>query len=240
MKWTESYKVKFHDTDVNEILSPKNTLKFMQETAMLQMKGVGTSYEELFNQKKAFLLSTIRLEFISPIYAYDMISVDTWAQEGKGFTYPRFFEIKRDGETVAEGASNWALVHTEEKRLIPQGEIDLSHFPIDEPLKTEHSLRIRIPSALPLSLVGEYTVKYSDIDLNGHMNNTNYPGLICDHIPGIDKIRITSMGISFPNEAKYGEVLKVYLGRVDNKYFFRTIREDGKINIEAEIIFEAI
>ena len=94
MKWTESYKVKFHDTDVNEILSPINTLKFMQETAMLQMKGVGTSYEELFNQKKAFLLSTIRLEFISPIYAYDIISVDTWAQEGKGFTYPRFFEIK--------------------------------------------------------------------------------------------------------------------------------------------------
>jgi acyl-ACP thioesterase len=157
-----------------------------------------------------------------------------------GDLYNCVFEIKRNGETVAEGASNWALVHIEDKRLIPQGEIDLSHFPTDEPLKTEHSLRIRIPSALPLSLVGEYTVKYSDIELNGHMNNTNYPGLICDHIPGIDKIRITSMGISFPNEAKYGEVLKVYLGRVDNKYFFRTIREDGKINIEAEIIFEAI
>jgi acyl-CoA thioesterase FadM len=240
MKWTEGYKIKFHDTDANEILSPKNTLKLMQETAMLQMKGVGTSYEELFNQKKAFILSTIRLEFISPIFAYDEVEVDTWAHEGKGFTFPRFFEIRRDGETVAEGASSWALVHTEEKRLISQSEIDLSHFPCDEPLKTEHSQRIRIPSALPLSLVGEYTVRYSDIDLNGHMNNTNYPGVICDYLPSIDKIRITSMGISFLNEAKYGEVLKVYLGRVDSKYFFRTVREDGKTNIEAEIIFESI
>ncbi|MBQ8162829.1 MAG: hypothetical protein IJZ93_00475 [Clostridia bacterium] len=240
MKWTEKYDVKFHETDANEVVSVSQTFKYIQETAMRQMRGINQSYEYLFEHKKAFILSAIRLEMYAPIYAYDKIEAKTWASEGRGYTYPRYYEIERDGETVCKATSTWALVDTETKKLLPVGSIDTSKYPIEEPVKTEHTARIRIPSALPLALVGEYTVKYSDIDLNGHMNNTNYANFLCDYIPNIEKLRITSIGIAFLNEAKYKENLKIYIARVDSKYFIRTIRSDGNVNVEAEVIFETM
>jgi acyl-ACP thioesterase len=92
-----------------------------------------------------------------------------------------------------------------------------------------------------LHLVGERTVEYSDIDLNGHMNNTRYPDFLCGHIEGGMKgQRVISMGISFVNEAPLGEVLKVYAGQSDGVYYLRTLRHDGSVNVEAEIITEAI
>ncbi|MBO5212038.1 MAG: hypothetical protein J6B60_00685 [Clostridia bacterium] len=240
MRWNEKYDVKFHETDANEIVSVSQTFKYIQETAMRQMKGIDQSYESLFEHKKAFILSAIRLEMYSPIYAYEKIDAYTWASEGRGFTYPRYYEIQRNGEVVCRATSNWALVDTETKKLLPMGSIDTSKYPMDEPVKTEHTARIRIPAALPLALVGEYTVRYSDIDLNGHMNNTNYANFLCDYIPNIEKIRITSIGISFLNEAKYKDTLKVYLARVDSKYYVRTVRSDGNVNVEAEIVFESL
>ena len=48
------------------------------------------------------------------------------------------------------------------------------------------------------------------------------------------------ISISFQNEAPLGEVLKVYRAVEDDTYYVRTIREDGKINSEAEVIVEKI
>ena len=32
MKWSESYTVRYHDTDANEIVGPSHIFKFLQET----------------------------------------------------------------------------------------------------------------------------------------------------------------------------------------------------------------
>ena len=62
--------------------------------------------------------------------------------------------------------------------------------------------------------------------------------MLCDFIPGgIDKKRIIGLAISYNNEAVMGDTVKVYVGHdeYDGKYYFRTVRGDGKIGIEAEV-----
>ncbi|MBQ7411291.1 MAG: hypothetical protein IJW10_00090, partial [Clostridia bacterium] len=238
MKWSESFKVKFHETDQNEIASVSQVFKYIQEAALCQLRAQHPSYEELFADKKAFILSSIRLELHSPIFAYDEIIARSWACPSRGVNFVRCYEIEKDGEIVCEAASSWALVSTEEKRLYTVEDIDTSAYFMDEPVQTERPVRVRIPTALPMSLVGEYTVQRSDIDMNGHVNNTNYPRIICDKIPNADKIRVKSIGIHFASEAVLDETLKIYMTRVDNRIYFRTVREDGKTNIEAELIVE--
>lgn len=240
MKWQEEYNVKFHDTDVNEVASVSNILKFMQETSMRHMKARKPSYEELFNDKKAFVLSSIRLEIYNPIYAYEDITVKTWACPSRGFSFMRSYSIERGGEIMAEAHSAWALVSTESKRLYKVAEVDLSNYDMDEPASLEGGLRIRIPSEVSMTLAGEYTVRYTDTDLNGHMNNTNYPDMIINTMPKPENLRIKSIGISFINEIKRGESVKLYLAKMDGKHYFRSTKEDGSINIEAEIVAEVL
>lgn len=238
MKWEEKFKVRFHDTDVNEILGASQTFKYIQEAAMRQLNEQRPSYTDLLKQGKAFVLSGIRVEMYYPVLAYDEIIARSWACPSKGVSFIRSYEMERDGEIVCEAVSSWALVSINDRKLIKVDDIDTSNYYMDEPIKTEHPLRIRIPTALPMSLVGEYTVRYSDTDLNGHMNNTNYADMICNYIPDMENLRVKSIGINYSGEAKKDETLKIYMSKIDGKYYFRTVRSDGKTNIEAEVITE--
>lgn len=240
MKWEERYNVKFHDTDSNEVVGPSHILKFMQETSMRQMKARRPSYEELFEEKKAFILSNIRIEMYNPIYAYQDITTKTWACPSRGYSFMRSYSIEASGEIMAEAYSTWALVDTEEKKLYKVSDVDLSSYDMDEPVALEHPLRVRIPSVLPLALTGEYTVRYTDTDLNGHMNNTNYPNMLINSMPSPEKIMVKSLAISFINDIRTGESVKIYMAKTDGKHFFRVVKEDGSINIEAEMITETI
>lgn len=240
MKYQENYNVKFHDTDVNEVVSVSNILKLMQETSMRHMKARKPSYEELFNDKKAFILSNIRLEIYNPIYAYEDVVAKTWACPSRGFSFLRSYSIERNGEIMAEANTTWALVSTEARKLYKVTDIDLSNYDTEEQLELENPIRIRIPTEAQLSLIGEYTVRYTDTDLNGHMNNTNYPDMLINCMANPEKIRIKSIAISFLSDIKRGESVKIYTVKIDGKHYFRSIKEDGSTNIEAEIITEAL
>ena len=240
MKWEENFKVKFHECNSNEIVGASQTFKYIQEAAMCQLNCQRPTYTELLRQGKAFVLSAIRVEMYYPLYAYENITARSWACPSKGVSFVRSFEIERDGEIVCEAVSSWALVSTSDRRIMKVEEVDTSNYYMDEPIKTEHAVRVRIPAALPMSLVGEYTVRYSDTDINGHVNNTNYPDMLINCISDIERLRVKSVGINYLSEAKRGESLKIYMSKIDGKYYFRTVRSDGKTNVEAEIITERL
>lgn len=239
MKWSNNYTVRYHDVDANELTSPSYIFKFLQETATNQMRGQGPSYAELLKQNKAFLLSAIRVEMYEPLVPHDEITVYTWGCDARGFTFPRSYAIMRGDELICEANSNWALVDTRDKRLIRASEIELN-YSIDKPLELQNPVRFRIPPELPLSLVGEYTIRYSDTDVNGHMNNTNYPDMLLNAMPNPENKLIKSIAISYQNEARTGDYLKIYLGKTDGKYYMRSVHEDGRINVEAEIIAQSL
>ena len=86
---------------------------------MCQLENQHPTYKELFEQKKAFILSSMRLEMHAPIFAYDEIIARSWACPSRGVNFVRCYEIERNGEILCEAASSWALVSTDEKRLLP-------------------------------------------------------------------------------------------------------------------------
>ena len=59
-------------------------------------------------------------------------------------------------------------------------------------------------------------------------------------MPNPQSIRVKSIGISFINDIKARETVKIYMAKTDGKYYFRSVKSDGSINIEAEIIAESI
>lgn len=239
MKWSNNYIVRYHDTDANELASPSYIFKFLQETATNQMKGEGPSYAELLRQGKAFILSGIRVEMYEPLLPGDEIRVDTWGCDARGFTFPRSYTITRGEEVVCEANSTWALVDTRDKKLIRANDVKLN-YSIDVPLTLDNPVRFRIPTELQMALVGEYTIRYSDTDVNGHMNNTNYPDMLVNALPNPENKLVKSIAISYLNEARTGDYLKLYMGKTDGKYYMRSVHEDGRINVEAEIIAETL
>lgn len=239
MKWVENYRVNSHDTDVNCIASASATLRYFQETANLQLLKLGPSNEQLREDGKAFILSKFSMSVYKPLYAYDEISVETWACESKGASFTRCGQLLRDGMIAAEIISVWALVDIKSRRLCCVNEVEFN-FGTDELLELDLPPRFRIPRELSLTLVGERTVVYSDLDLNRHMNNTKYPDMLCDFVQGMEHRRVIGLSANFLNESSFNETLKVYSTESDDAVYFRTIKEDGSIGIEAEMLLEDV
>lgn len=240
MKWSGEYRIIAGDVDCNDIVSASSIFRYMQEAANSAMEADGPSYNELFDQGLAFILSRMRMSSYSPIRAHDNVVVQSWACESRGVQWNRCYRILRDGMIVAEAVSVWALCGVHDKKLHRVNEFDFG-YRTDDMIELDMPARFKIPDDVEMKLVGERTVEYADIDLNGHMNNAHYPDVLCSYI-GTDMRgqRVISMGISYVSEAPLGETLKIYSGVSDGVYYVRTKRENGQVNVEAEIMLEAI
>ena len=237
MKYTENYRVKWHDTDAARRVRPSEILVYMQETANLQLRSAGNTLDNMRDERGlAFILSKIKLVFHSPLYAYDEINVRTWTCESRGYTFLRCFDIYRGEELIAQAKSFWALVDLNTKRFVRADGFELG-VESDEPLDIEVQRRIK-PPASELEALGEREIRYSDIDYNMHMNNTKYPNMLCDFMP-IDKVGgIREMTLEFLHESALGDTLTFYGADENGRYYFKTLNPAGETCLVAEVVTE--
>ena len=236
MKYTEKYKVRWHDTDASRKVRPSELLVYMQETANRQFETAGRDLDiERDTKKVGFILSRISLDFYSPVKAYEEIEVDTFTCPSRGFSFERGFVIRKGDETIAKGASVWALVDLAGGGLLRAEEYDVGFE--DEPrVVTDTPLRIKMPKPEEFSVVGKRKICYSDIDYNMHMNNTKYPNMLCDFMELSDTENIKGMSLSYLHEAALGDEIDIYRARNESGYFFRTTNKDGKVLLEAQVL----
>lgn len=237
MKHIERFTVRWHDTDAGRLVRPSQLLMYMQECGNLQCKADGTELDRLRDEEhQAFILVRIAMEFYKPLYNSDVIDVETWVGPGKGFTFPRAFRIMRGEEVIAEAMSIWVLVDTETRQMLPVSAFKHT-YPIDEMPKVELPVRLKNH---PCPEIGKRVIVYSDLDYNGHMNNTKYPDMLCDFLPtGVMQDCFPSrMVMVFHHEAAGGDVLSVCGAPEEeqkNHWHFQTTREDGTLCLQAEM-----
>ena len=239
MKYIKHYTVKWHDTDANRHVTPSHLLMYMEETSNHHLISSGMSLDELRDTRGlGFLLSRIAIRIYEQLYANDEIDVETWVCESRGLAFVRCFRVLRGESIVAEAYSIWALMDINEKKLLPVTAFPYQIEP-EQPLGPELSARVRFPALNLMEYVGDRKIVYSDIDYNGHMNNTHYPNMLCDFTPDIRRKKVVGITLSFLREAAYGHTLKVYrTEREGNGYFFRTVDEAGTACLEAMLLTE--
>ncbi|MBO5845371.1 MAG: hypothetical protein J6Q77_01875 [Clostridia bacterium] len=235
MKYTEKYKIKWHDTDAARQVRPSEILVYMQETANLQVDSLsGRSLDELRDREGlGFILSKIKLIFHAQLYAYDEISVRTWTCESRGYTFQRCFDIHRGDTLIAEGISFWALLDINNKKLVSNDGFSLG-IESDPPLDITVPRRIKQPQC-ELDMLGNREIRYSDIDYNMHMNNTRYPDMLCDFMP-IGRVgNIREMTLEFLHESALGDTLTFYGCEQEGRYYFKTVNQNGDVCLVAEV-----
>ncbi|MBQ7715248.1 MAG: hypothetical protein IJT70_05200 [Clostridia bacterium] len=235
MKQTEHYRINVHDTDLNGLLSPTGYMRYLQDSAFCQMEDDGPSYDELFDEGLAFILSRIRIIFTGEVHSHENVTVRTWSCGGHAASFVRCYEMEKDGVEVAKGKSVWALYDFKNNKLKRFSEVE-TNYATDEELDVDMPRRPEFASEP--SLLGVKKVFYTDADQNRHMNNTRYADMLWNFFPDRDESRIASIDISYLNEAPLGCELEIYGAESldGDGYVFKTIRrEDGKVNVLAKI-----
>lgn len=239
MKTYQNFSVDIHHCDANSNLRVTEMLRFMQQCSSKQLENSAISQSKLVEMGKTYVLCRLNISIYKSVHPGEELEISTWPCESRGLLLTRCYQARVGGNIVAEVITVWGVIDIETRQLCR-----ISSLPVDleceEPLELDSPSRIYIPSDLSLSLVGERVVAYSDLDMNIHMNNTNYADMICNFLPEMEHKRVIMMGISYVSEARLGEVLKVYITKSEGQYFVRTVKESGEVNCEAIVMLERI
>ena len=234
MKFTQHYIVKWHDTDANRLIRPSALVTYLQETANAHLIHIGISLDELRDRYGlAFILGGLSVRVYESLSSGDEIEVETWTCGERGFRHNRCFRALREGKTVAEATSVWALIKLADGSLVKVEDMPYHIEPEAPIVLPDLPTRLKMPPVAEMEAAGERRIVYSDIDYNGHMNNTRYPDMLCDFIPEMRESRMMGMVLSYRKEAVFAQTLRVFRQKTAEGYFICTIDENENVCTEA-------
>ena len=236
---TAPHKVSIHEIDINGNLYPSVLLTLMQEAAHGQFDEAGNNIKTMRTEKNLGLWVTrIAISVYDKIWEDDVVCArSSPTNDSRGLMFNRCYQLVRGDEVVAEAISVWTLLDTKEMKPIRFSDTDFG-MPFEDPIEISAPARFPFPRDMELVEAGRHKVRYSDIDYNQHLTNTRYPNLICDMLPSLEGKRVSELSISFVNQAELGEELTFLVGESDGAYYVRSIRSDGKVNVEARVKLE--
>lgn len=181
---------------------------FMLQSATRHAEERGFGYNEMTGQQRAWVLSRMVIEMIEFPLNDTVFIIKTWVADVNKLFTERYFSFENEkGEKLGYAKSLWASIDLTTRR--PTNVQNLSELVayIDK----EQPCPIEGLNKIPLlkedyDHAGSFDVKYSDVDINKHLNSMKYIEHFID-IFDIDMFKekeIRRFQINYIAEAHYG------------------------------------
>lgn len=202
--------------------------------------GIGTLNEENYT----WVLSRLAVELDEMPCQYEAFSIQTWVENVyRLFTDRNFAILDKEGRKIGYARSVWAMISLNTRKpadLLTLHEGGITEYVCDEPCPIEKPSRIKVVSQEAADVL---TAKYSDIDINGHVNSIRYIEHILDLFPfDIYRTkRIRRFEMAYVAESYYGDTLSFYLDEGGNDTYQVEVRKNaGEVVCKAKVVFDDI
>lgn len=200
--------------------------------------GIATLNEENYT----WVLSRLAIELDTLPCSYEKFMIQTWVENVyRLFTDRNFALLDKDGHPIGYARSVWAMIslHTRKPAdlLTLQGG-GLAEMACDKPCPIDKPSRIKVKADAPVSSL---RARYSDIDVNGHVNSIRYIEHILDLFPltVYREKRIRRFEMAYVAESYYGDELSFYMDDEGNDTFAVEVRKNGQETVcRAKITFQ--
>lgn len=236
-----NFRVDSRDVDLFNQCRPSAALGYLQEAATqaaLELGVAGPQIKEKYNC--LWMVTRNWLELDAPLRWNDLITVKTWHRGASGASSYRDFDLFRDGKPIGQGTSVWVMVDVDERKLFRMK--NLTEFQGTDGGALCKSVKLRRP-AMPERFDGRARrdLRYSDTDINGHVNNAHYADFACDslHLERLGRGKfVRSFQIGYVSECQAGETLWVDTAAQGNQLFARGEGEDGTERFDFSLILD--
>lgn len=238
--YTWPIRISTFDAGQDQRLTPAAQLRLQQEIGERHLTVGGLDYQTLSDEGLAFLLTrTNSVIHRAPRLNEDVV-LRTWHRGTRGAQFYRCYEfLDREGRPLVESVTAFALVDVHSHRLLRPSAFDRFH------LETQAERQSGCPDPdkwkMPdgMEPAGTHTVRWSEVDWNGHLNNTRYGDYICDYLPGgLHGRRLTGYSIAFVHEALEGEELQMAAAAGKGEAYIRGTHARG-VCFEGRVTFAA-
>ena len=202
----------------------------------------GFGIARLNEDNYTWVLSRLAIELDEMPYQYEEFSVRTWVENVcRLFTDRNFAIIDKDGKKIGYARSVWAMINLNTRKpadLLTLHGGSIVDYVCDEPCPIEKPSRIKVTAKEPVS---KLTAKYSDIDINGHVNSIRYIEHILDLFP-IELYKskhIRRFEMAYVAESYYGDELSFYVDETnENEYHIEVKKNGDELVCRSKVLFE--
>jgi acyl-ACP thioesterase len=207
--YRQHFEIRSYETDPQGRLQPAILCRLLQEAAVAHANNLEVGVQLLIDHGVAWVLTRLRLDMERWPGAGEELVVTTWPEAAsKIFTERRFQLADATGRSIGAATTLWLMIDLEQRRAI--------RFPayVADRLR-RHDLGSR-PARLPELEAPEtmdrqlaFTVRRTDLDLAGHVNNTSYIEWAVEAVPdeiwnGCDLARLD---VQFISECHHGQTV---------------------------------
>lgn len=217
-KFVVRHKLGGNDVNMHMRLRTSSMFSLLQQAASMHCDALDLGPEHTIGRGFLWVITRQKAEIVSLPRYEDEITIETWPGITKHVIFPRYYRIlDAKGNVLVNASSVWTLIDANTRSLATFDKHGISL----EGLVTGEELSLpRAPQAIDFTEEHGFTVPFSYIDINGHMNNTRYFDLTEDLIeaPSAGE-RLKSIVVEYSNEARLGEQLNVKIGQDAKKYY---------------------
>lgn len=209
--WSETFRIRTHEADASGLARLDALFCCFQEAAGHHARDLGVGRDDLERQGRFWVLSRcwMRVERY-PAWGQEII-VRTWPRGVERLFALRDFQLlATDGALLGSGISAWLILDQEKRRPVRPGPF-LQHIPPMEEAPVAGDVLGKQDNALDLAELRRFSVHYSDLDVNRHVNNAAYVRWILDSFDAQkhDRSQISSIRIDYLSETVLGESIAV-------------------------------
>lgn len=213
------------EVDMFDRLKLSALLKRHQEIGEMHLNEFGTTSEQMRREQNlSFIFTKVNVLVHRLPKSGESIVIRTWCSALKGVRFTRNYVVfDQNGRILTETKAEVTVLDLETRKIVRPTEIKgFSDFLYNDQLPNgaEYPSKIRADES-----VGEVyirPVRFSDIDYNGHVNNTVYADMALDCLSNERlKAPIKGFEINFVNEVLPNETVKITLASVDNGFVFQ-------------------
>jgi acyl-ACP thioesterase len=210
-------------------LKPSAILFLAQEIAGHHCMELGLDWDTLAQKNLFWAVVRHKVQITRLPRRGETVTVRTWPMPTTRTAYPRAMEVLDEGGSVLlKTISLWVLMDLETRAMILPGKSGITVDGIE--LGTELSTpRNIVPKVLTEE--SKRTVVFSDLDRNGHMNNTRYLDWVIDLLPSRfhGAHTPTEFTVCYMTESREGQTLHLRHELVENVLQVDATRDGERI-----------
>ncbi|MDP4109394.1 MAG: thioesterase [Bacillota bacterium] len=238
----KDYEAGAGQTDCFGMLRPSALIEFMQDAATLHADSLGVSRENLMLNNGVFWLMARQRYFLSrPVISKEKVTVSTWHRKTAGYIWYRDFSFCINGETVGGANSIWIAADCVTHKMV-----DLSAAV--GKLRSEHPVKntgpevkkVKLPHDMKSS--GSHRVCYTDLDINGHLNNVKAADVICNVLNLHERMSggyISELQIDYLKESRPCDEIELFTSDGEDAAYVSGVCR-GEQRFEARMVFSRL
>ena len=205
--YTQNFEITDHYVDCFGRMTPASILLMIQEVAGKHCTALSVDYDTLAKRRMFWAVTRHRVQVSRMPRLGETIRVETWPMPTTRVAYPRsVVAYDAAGNECFRAISLWVLMNLDTRSMILPGKSGIS---------VVGSLRgLELPSPGSLALMDhtqtrQRQVCFTDLDRNGHMNNTRYLSWVSDLLPSAfhQEHEVKEFTICYHAEAREGQLL---------------------------------